>query len=368
MHTPIVDLHCHMLPGIDDGPDTMDEALAMARMAVDNGITHTVVTPHLHPGRWENTLSTAQPVYEALRAEISEAGIPLSLGLACEARLDPELLAHLKHGELPMLGMLDDQRLMLLELPHGQIPLGADRFVEKLLSMGIRPVIAHPERNKEAMRNRSKLTVFEELGCLFQLTAGSLLGKFGSSAYDLALALLESPSTFLIASDAHNTRVRIPELLSAREVATKHIGEAAAHALVSDNPWRVAKLHFMERGAETPDEKQPVATPEEASPPSAKAEAAPTVTSAAPRAAKKRTLSPFEGHLRSASQPPVFKAGRPRGAAKPEPSLPTDQTAPSSVLDVRHRVDFIMRLAYHLPPDALNELQSGIARLVDQKR
>ena len=312
MPSPIVDLHCHLLPGIDDGPGTMDESVAMARMASDNGITHAVVTPHLHPGRWENTLSSLLPVFAKFKLEVANAGIPLELGLACEARLDPELLSHLGKDELPFLGTLDDEKVMLLELPHGQIPVGADRFAAKLIDRGIRPVIAHPERNRQAMRNRDKLAVFEEMGCLFQLTAGSLLGKFGKSAEALARALLTSPSTFLIASDAHNTTIRVPELLSARDIAIDFIGEPAATALVSDNPWRVAAGHFQ-------------AEPKQAEPKQAKRKQ--TATDRSPGHGATRNSSQAKGALpHDASANSIAPIGsQPRGA--PSNGAPSNGTA-----------------------------------------
>ncbi len=245
MTMPIVDLHCHFLPGIDDGPSTMEEAVALARMAADNGITHAVVTPHLHPGRWENPLRKIQPLFEGFKAAVTLAGIPLHLGLACEARLDIELLDHLKRGQLPFLGHVGEDSIMLLELPHGQIPLGTEIFIRKLREMRIRPIIAHPERNKDAMRSRERLKPLIAEGASIQLTAGSLLGEFGSKTQEVAEELLHWPATVLIASDAHNTSVRVPELLAAKEAAASIIGDEAAMRLVSTNPWKIARTQFQ---------------------------------------------------------------------------------------------------------------------------
>jgi protein-tyrosine phosphatase len=377
VQTPVVDLHCHLLPGIDDGPATMDEALAMARMAVDNGITHAVVTPHLHPGRWENTLTTALPVFTEFKRAVEKAQIPLQLGLACEARLDADLLVHLKEGELPFLGTLDDHKLMLLELPHGQIPLGADRFAAKMLEMGIRPVIAHPERNKKAMRDRSSLAVFEEMGCLFQITAGSLLGKFGEAAEELAIELLESSSTHLIASDAHNTRVRIPELLTAKEVAASVLGETAAMALVSDNPWRIASGHFAtvetrvsvlsERSQVEVQHETRIASPargrkplnghhdehgpdgSDACKPRSESSTAPGTNGA--RAADSNDSRPLQGVWKQLEQSTEQYTG------------PNGRPCLQSPLDIRLRVDMIRRLAMHLPTQVLGPLAEDIEKM-----
>ena len=246
---PTVDIHCHLLPQVDDGPRALGEALDMARLAVASGITHAVLTPHLHPGRWENTRSALEPAFGLFRRALRTNGIALELGLACEARIAPELLPLIERHEVPFLGELDGYRVLLLEFPHGHIPMGADKFAARLLQLKVLPLIAHPERNKDAMRSRDKLRVFEEMGCLFQLTAGALAGRFGESAARLALQLLESESTFVMASDAHNLEARTPDLRHGEAVAARVLGVEAARRLVHDNPWRIVRWHFEERPA-----------------------------------------------------------------------------------------------------------------------
>ena len=216
----------------------------MARLAVASGITHPALTPHLHPGRWENTRSALEPAFGLFRRALRTNGIALELGLACEARIAPELLPLIERHEVPFLGELDGYRILLLEFPHGQIPLGADKFAARLLQLKVRPLIAHPERNREALRSRDRLRVFEEMGCLFQLTAGSFAGRFGESAERLALQLLESESTFVLASDAHNLTARPPDLRHGEGVATRVLGNVHARRLVHDNPWRIVRGHF----------------------------------------------------------------------------------------------------------------------------
>ena len=175
----MIDLHCHLLPGIDDGPATLEEALEMARIAVANGIKEAYVTPHLHPGRWENDLPKIAAAVEAYRAAVAEAGIPLEIGYAAEVRLDYEIVLLIEAGRVPFLGALDGQQVMLLEFPHSHVPVGADKFVAWLLAHNIRPMIAHPERNKDVMRDPGKIEPFVRAGCLLQLTADAVAGEFG---------------------------------------------------------------------------------------------------------------------------------------------------------------------------------------------
>ena len=104
----MIDVHCHLLPGIDDGPDTMEQALDLARLAANNGITHSVVTPHIHPGRWENSREIIRDRLEEFKEAVDNAGIPLKLGYAAEVRLGPEVLQLVDQDKIPYYGVVDD--------------------------------------------------------------------------------------------------------------------------------------------------------------------------------------------------------------------------------------------------------------------
>src|SRR5512147_617764 len=175
----MIDLHCHLVPGIDDGPETLEESLAMARLAVAAGITAARTTPHIHVGRWDNDLAKISAAVDALRAEIERVGIPLELSFAAEVRLDYDILPMIEEGRIPFLGTLEGQRVLLLEFPHSHVPVGADKFVAWLLARNIRPMIAHPERNKDLMREPARIEPFLEAGCLLQITADAITGGFG---------------------------------------------------------------------------------------------------------------------------------------------------------------------------------------------
>lgn len=242
----MIDLHCHLLPGIDDGPATLDEALALARIAVANGITHAVVTPHVHPGRYENDAASIQRALADFRAAVAQAGIPLQLGFAGEVRLGAEVLQMVQEGQVPFYGEVEGKQVFLLELPHSHVPPGSDKLVRWLLDRGLLPMIAHPERNKDIMRRLDKISPFIEMGCLFQLTASSVAGLFGEQALATARALLERGCVTILASDAHNVQHRPPQLDHGRDAAAEIVGAELATAMVTTRPAELVRGQFSD--------------------------------------------------------------------------------------------------------------------------
>jgi protein-tyrosine phosphatase len=240
LRSGLIDLHCHLLPGIDDGPATLEDALALARALVVDGVRHVVATPHVFPGRYENRHSSIEGEHARFTQALAAFNIPLSISYAGEVRLTPEVLDWLADGELPFLGGPQaSTKALLLEMPDGQVPLGADRFCEHLLRQGIIPVIAHPERNRGVMERPQRLQPFLDAGCQLQLTAGSLLGEFGSKAKATALALLNAGWVHVVASDAHNLTGRAPRLKAARRWLVDNVGEATARQLTFTGPARL---------------------------------------------------------------------------------------------------------------------------------
>ena len=237
----MIDLHCHLLPGIDDGPETLEEALEMARIAVAGGIEAAYVTPHLHVGRWDNDLPGISAAVQAYRAALAEAGIPLELGFAAEVRLDYEILPLIEAGRVPFLGTLDGYQVMLLEFPHSHVPVGANEFTAWLLARGIRPMIAHPERNKDLLRDPQKLEPFVREGCLLQLTADAVAGNFGELCAARAREFLERGWVSVLASDAHDTVERPPRIAPGRDAAAMIVGEEEALRLVQGTPLRIVR-------------------------------------------------------------------------------------------------------------------------------
>jgi protein-tyrosine phosphatase len=239
----MIDLHCHLLPGIDDGASSMEEALSLARLAVNDGITHMVVTPHVHPGRYENDVRSIRPVFEAFQAALVENDILLSVKAAGEVRLSVEVLTMFAAGQLPFLGEWDGKKVMLLELPHSHVPPGSDKLVKWLLDRGVLPMIAHPERNKGIMADVTKLAPFIEMGCLFQLTAMSVSGGFGVEAKRLSDQMLDNGWVTVIASDGHNCDRRPPVLSEAVRAAAELIGDSEARRLVWGNPAKIIGVY-----------------------------------------------------------------------------------------------------------------------------
>lgn len=233
------DLHCHMLPGIDDGPETLAEALGMARLAVAEGIVKSVVTPHIHVARYRNDLARIEAAVAAYRRALAAAEIALEIGFAAEVRLDYDILPMIEEGRIPFVGALDGKKVMLLELPPGSVPLGSDKLVAWLAGRGIRPMIAHPERNKEIMRDSAKLKPFVDAGCLVQLTADAVAGGFGEVCRVRALEFLDRGWVTILASDAHDTEVRPPRLKPGIAAAAKILGAKAALELVDAAPRRI---------------------------------------------------------------------------------------------------------------------------------
>ena len=235
----MIDLHCHFLPGIDDGPETLEQALELARAAVADGITHSVLTSHVHPGRYPNQRRNIEAAVDVFRVELAKAGIPLQIRAGGEARLCPEMIDLLAQNQLPFLGEVNGYRIVLLEFPHQLIPVGSIRFVQSLLKNKIRPLIAHPERNKTVMAHPEKIDEFTEAGCWLQLTAGSLVGRFGANAQQAAFQIIDAGWDCLLATDAHDIKNRPPLLSEGFAALQARYGESMAQRMVIDRPAKI---------------------------------------------------------------------------------------------------------------------------------
>ncbi|MDO4681786.1 MAG: hypothetical protein Q4B17_03235 [Lautropia sp.] len=239
----MIDLHCHLLPGVDDGARTMDEALSLARASVANGVHTAVLTPHIYPGIFDNRRSSLLPVFHEYRQALADARIPLKVCLGGEVHLHPDALDLLDQNELPIIGYWLGQPVMLIEFPDGSIPVGADMVCRMFADRGIRWMIAHPERNKVVMRDPNRIKPFVDMGCLLQLTAASVIGAFGRAAGQCAHLLLTRGMVSVVASDAHNLAHRPPRMGEVRTYLNSNFGMGIAYRLTEESPMLIVSEH-----------------------------------------------------------------------------------------------------------------------------
>jgi protein-tyrosine phosphatase len=241
----VYDLHCHIIPGIDDGARDLGEALALLQIAEQEGISHMVITPHINPGFFDNTTAIIQQGLSDLQAASKAAGLTIQLAAAAEVRLSTEILAWAERGMLPFVGSYNGFNVLLLEFPHSHIPAGADKLVKWLISKNILPMIAHPERNRDVQTDPAKLAPFIRLDCLFQLTASSVLGDMGERSTALAIQLLKQKLFSVMATDSHNLLRRPPKLKKAAEVISELISPDYAEQLVLHMPKQISEVLFV---------------------------------------------------------------------------------------------------------------------------
>ena len=232
----MIDLHCHMLPGIDDGVRDLPTALKMAELAVADGITLTACTPHIYPGLFENTHEGISEAVSAFRRELYVAGIPLQLTYGADIQVVPDLVQGLQGGALPT---LHGSRYFLFEPPHHvSLPRLGDLLHNALLS-GYVPIITHPERLSYINSDYDMFLAAARQGAWIQLTGGSLLGRFGPRVKKVTERFLKDGVVHLLASDGHNLKNRTPELAEARDAAMALVGEEEAWRLVKQRPQAV---------------------------------------------------------------------------------------------------------------------------------
>lgn len=235
----MIDVHCHYLPAVDDGPQDLQSALLLLRHACRDGVDKVVLTPHVDADRWDNPLSYLRPRFEAFRKLVAVKNIEIELFLGAEVRLQPEAFRLLRRGEIPFVGGWEGMKVMLLELPDEHIPANALDGVRCLLDQGILPMIAHPERNAAVMSRPHVLEPFLEEGCLLQLTAASVLGEFGQRAGRVANEIIRRGWATMVASDAHSLRARPSRMRAVRRFLSERYGELKAEQLTHIAPARL---------------------------------------------------------------------------------------------------------------------------------
>lgn len=198
----LVDLHCHMLPNVDDGASDMATAIKLARTAEEQGISHLLLTPHHMDRQFTNGKDSVMEKTDKFQACINQAGIALKVYPGQEVHLTGELIQAVDNDEI--IFMDPANRYLLLELPHDDIPVYTSNIIFELISKGIVPVIAHPERNQAIQADPEKIYQLVSQGCLTQLTCSSYLGTFGKEIQTLSEQMLQANLATVFASDAHN--------------------------------------------------------------------------------------------------------------------------------------------------------------------
>lgn len=226
----MVDIHCHILPGLDDGADSLDTALQMAEMAIADGITHVVATPHA------NAVYAFRPeLVRQRRDEIQGClGDRLTLAMGCDFHLSFENLQELR--QQPAKFTINQKNYLLVEFPNFAIPPAIDETLHQLQLAQLNPIITHPERNALISSQPERLCDWVRQGCYVQVTAQSLLGSFGPAAQRRAETWLDEGLVHFFASDAHNLSSRPLRLRQAYKVVAKRRGEEVARLLFRDNP------------------------------------------------------------------------------------------------------------------------------------
>ena len=253
----VIDLHCHMLPGIDDGAVDLDMALAMARMAADDGIRTIACTPHIYPGMYENTADGIRAAIVAFQAELDQRSIPLHLVIGADVHLKPDLLECLRAGQVPTLA---DSRYLLLEPPHHVAPPRFEESVFQLHASGYVCVITHPERLTWLGDHYAMFQRLVHAGVWMQLTAGSVTGRFGSAPKYWAERMLDEGMVHLLATDSHRPTRRPPLLAEGRAAAALRVGEEEATHLVITRPQGILDNVAPERMPALPASRVPVRT------------------------------------------------------------------------------------------------------------
>ena len=236
----MIDIHSHILPGIDDGAADMYDTLEMARMAVDSGVTAVVATPHCNiPGMFHNYYSEDyRELFRKAEQVLEEEGIPLTLYPGMEVFVTPDVPRLLKEGKILT---INGGRFMLMEFDFGEEASYIQSMLREISLLGIHPVIAHPERYECVQREPQLVYHWRKKGYLVQVNKGSLVGRFGRHSYDTAHRLLRHNLVSVIASDAHSPYQRTPYMLDVYESLRNEYPRKYLKVLFEENPRRICQ-------------------------------------------------------------------------------------------------------------------------------
>ncbi len=230
-----IDLHSHVIPGVDDGSPDFEFSVKMLEMADSQGTTHIVATPHYFSGLTNLDVNTIQQHCDSLNNIMSEKGLIIRVLPGMEVYLNPDIHERYTHGEICTLNRTS---YMLVELPFNSYPLYLEEELYRLQLSGVFPIIAHPERNANIFKNHTAVEDFVDKGILFQVNSGSITGVFGRTVQKSALMMIKKGFVHFVSSDAHTCGRRSPILQSAANIVEKHFGRQMMQALFFENAER----------------------------------------------------------------------------------------------------------------------------------
>lgn len=238
----MIDIHAHIMPGIDDGAATMEEAIQMLKIAAENGVYAIVATPHCNmEGLYENYFDDDYyALYKRLEAEAAKENIPVQIIPGMEVYASENVLELLQQGKIITIG---GSRYLLIEFGMQKDLALINFLIDELLAMGYIPVIAHPERYPYVQKTPQLAANWLKQGCLLQLDAGSVLGSFGRQAKNTAIYMLERNMVSFVASDAHGERHRTADLSTVFDFLCSNFSLDLAIMLLEDNPAKVIYNH-----------------------------------------------------------------------------------------------------------------------------
>ena len=248
----MVDLHCHILPGLDDGPDTIEQSLEMAEAAIADGITHVVATPHANERYWFD-YAHVRRLRDELQGRMDER---LKVATGCDFHVNPENLLALRKQAKPY--CINQHDYLLLEFNEISIPPAMDQTLHELQLSGLRLIITHPERNAILRTHPERLRAWAKSGCFVQVTGAALTGGFGPTAQQVGLQWIGEGIVHMVASDAHNNRNRPMRLRPAYGAVAVQFGEKKARALFQENPLAAFEGRELPH---VPEVKEPAPVP-----------------------------------------------------------------------------------------------------------
>lgn len=235
----MIDIHCHILPGIDDGAVNMEESLEMAKLAVKEGIRTIIATPHHKNGVYDNSKTSIVDKVNELNEALQKESIPVKILPGQETRIYGEMVEDYQNDEiLPLNG----GNYLFVELPSSHVPRYTEQLLFDLQMKGLSPIIVHPERNREIIERPEKLYQLVKKGALTQVTASSVAGYFGKNIKKFSLQLIDANLTHFVSSDAHNLTRRSFKMVEALDVIEKKFGMEMVYQLTENSDLLVGGL------------------------------------------------------------------------------------------------------------------------------